>query len=116
VVRSPTRPRRLGSRATYGRGAVLRCDGTTVLMTTLTTIAGAPAPSMFTVSAGFWQSAAQGRAAVATAVSWWDDYGRADGHRLFTANDRETAGIARLSSAVQDIQSGCRTMRSGNNG
>jgi hypothetical protein len=33
------------------------------------------------------------------------------GHRLFTANDPEPTGIARLLSGVRDSQSGCRTMR-----
>jgi hypothetical protein len=56
-----------------------------------------------------WQSGGQGRAAVA--VSWWNGYRRAGGHRLFTANDREPTGIARFLSGFRDSQSGCRTMR-----
>jgi hypothetical protein len=57
------------------------------------------------------QSGGQGRAAVAAAVSWWNGYRRAGGHRLFTANDPEPTGIARLPLGVRDSQSGCRTMR-----
>ncbi|MDT5083069.1 MAG: hypothetical protein QOJ61_112 [Mycobacterium sp.] len=62
-------------------------------------------------SACSWQSGGQGRAVMAAAVSWWNGYRRAGGHRLFTANDREPTGIARFLSGVRDSQSGCRTMR-----
>ena len=48
-------------------------------------------------------------------VSWWNGYRRAGGHRLFTANDPEPTGIARLPLGVRDSQSGCRTTRTGNN-
>jgi hypothetical protein len=48
-------------------------------------------------SALFWQSGGQGRA-VAAAACWWNGYGRAGGHRLFTANDREPTGTVRFSS------------------
>jgi hypothetical protein len=63
------------------------------------------------LSPSHWQSGGQGRAVVAAAVSWRNGYGRAGGHRLFTANDREPTGIARFLSGVRDSQSGCRTMR-----
>ena len=68
-------------------------------------------PCLVTAPALSWQSGGQGRAAVAVAVSWWSGYRRAGGHRLFTANDPEPTGIARLLSGVRDSQSGCRTMR-----
>jgi hypothetical protein len=42
-------------------------------------------------------------------------YRRAGAHRLFTANDPEPTGIARLPLGVRDSQSGCRTTRTGNN-
>jgi hypothetical protein len=60
-------------------------------------------------SPSHWQSGGQERAGAA--VSWWNGYRRAAGHRLFTANDREPTGIARFLSGVRDSQSGCRTMR-----
>ena len=70
------------------------------------------APScLVTASARSWQSGGRGSAAVAAAVSWWNGYRRAGGHRLFTANDPEPTGIARLLLGVRDSQSGCRTMR-----
>jgi hypothetical protein len=50
---------------------------------------------LVTASARSWQSGGQGRAAVAAAVSWWNGYRRAGGHRLFTANDPGPTGIAR---------------------
>ena len=60
---------------------------------------------LVTAPARSWQSGGQGRAAAA-AVSWWNGYRRAGGHRLFTANDPEPTGIARLPSGVRDSQSG----------
>ena len=92
--------------------------------TTVTTVAplnhdrynAETAPScLVTASARSWQSGGRGSAAVAAAVSWWNGYRRAGGHRLFTANDPEPTGIARLPLGVRDSQSGCRTMRTGNN-
>jgi hypothetical protein len=59
---------------------------------------------LVTESARSWQSGGQGRAAAA--VSWWSGHRRAGGHRLFTANDPEPTGIARLPSGVRDSQSG----------
>jgi len=70
---------------------------------------------LVTRSARSWQSGGQGRAVVASAVSWSIGYRRAGGHRLFTANDPEPTGIAQFRSAVRDSQSGCRTVETGNN-
>ena len=81
--------------------------------TTVTTVA--PLTTIATTQkrhhARSWHPGGQGRAAVAAAVSWWNGYRRAGGHRLFTANDPEPTGIARLPLGVRDSQSGCRTMR-----
>jgi len=55
---------------------------------------------LVTYPAWSWQSGGQGRAAAA--VSWWNGYRPAGSHRLFTANDPEPTGIARLPSGVRD--------------
>jgi hypothetical protein len=39
----------------------------------------------------------------AAAVSWWNGYRRAGGHRLFTANEPESTGIARLLSGFEIV-------------
>jgi hypothetical protein len=126
VVAQPHRlaaPRRLGSLgclevAQIGSGGTAAVSYQPTTMTTvalLTTSPTRPFAANLAWSRRLPAPGGQGRAVVAAAVSWWNGYRRAGGHRLFTANDREPTGIARFLSGVRDSQSGCRTMRKGNN-
>jgi hypothetical protein len=51
----------------------------------------------------------------AAAVSWWNDYMRAGGHHLFTANDREPTGIARCLSGFEIVNPVVAQRETGNN-